>query len=198
MANWKENRSWEYRVALDEAGFCGAAVAASLVRFWTGNKVAQREIIEAAGLTVEEVCREEKDVGGIDPGRLKTAMENLAPSCRVMAKLRSKIGDLKEATDNGYPVIVAWQTTDEDNVAPPPDNEDWGHYSIVVRVSERRVYISDPSGDQEKVRRIKRPFFAKRWWDRNEGVEYQQLMMVMVPKERNLDIPGLNCDILKS
>lgn len=198
MTNRNESGQWEYRVPQNEACFCGPAVAVSLLRFSVGMEVSQEEVIEAAGLTLEEVGRKEKDVGGVSPDRLKRAMEKLAPSVVVLAKLEAGLDDLRTATDAGFPVIVVWQTTDEDNVAPPPDDEDWGHYSIVVEVEDKYVYISDPSGDQEKIREIKKSFFEERWWDRNEGVDYPQLMMVVVLDGKSLNIPGLNCDILKS
>ncbi len=181
MKGLNEDGRWEYRVQLKGASFCGPAVVVSVLRFWGNGQVSQDDVVTAAGLTTEEICREGKDVGGIPPDKMITAIRGLAPDLRVWSKLGATIDDLRQVTEAGYPAIVAWQTTDEDNVVPPPSGEDEGHYSIVTGVDEENVYISDPSSGQEKIRGIKRQFFESRWWDKNEGIEYQKLMIVVEP-----------------
>lgn len=45
------------------------------------------------------------------------------------------IGELKENTDAGYPVIIGWN----------PEGRPWGHASVVFDVTDDEVHIADPN-----------------------------------------------------
>lgn len=75
---------------------------------------------------------------------------------RATLTMPSTIGQLKEWTDAGVPVIIGWN----------PEGRPWSHASVVFDVKEDgSVYVADPNipDPEETVRVVPRKDFYKKW-----------------------------------
>lgn len=71
----------------------------------------------------------------------------------------STIKQLKEWTDRGVPVIIAWN----------PEGRDWSHASVVFDVTDDHdVYVADPNipDPEETVRVVPKGEFYKKWFEK--------------------------------
>ena len=71
----------------------------------------------------------------------------------------SSVPQLKSWTDQGVPVMIAWN----------PEGRDWSHASVVFDVdSEMKVYVADPNipDPEETVRVVSKDEFYKKWFEK--------------------------------
>lgn len=69
------------------------------------------------------------------------------------------VQQLKQWTDAGTPVMIAWN----------PEGRDWSHASVVFDVDDNEiVYIADPNipDPEETVRKIYKKTFYKKWFEK--------------------------------
>lgn len=121
-------------------GFCGPASLKMVLHYWGLNKT-ERELGELSGCTTE--C-------GVEAEGLLRAARKLGFKGRV--KDRANINDLRKyVIDKKMPVIVDWFSTDE------------GHYSVVVNITDDKIYMMDP--ELKKIRSLTLDAFKRVWFD---------------------------------
>lgn len=79
--------------------------------------------------------------------------------CRATLTMPSTVNQLKEWTDRGIPVMIAWN----------PEGRDWSHASVVFDVDEDlNVYIADPNipDPDETVRVVPKTEFYSKWYEK--------------------------------
>lgn len=79
--------------------------------------------------------------------------------CRATLTTPSTVRQLKEWTDRGVPVMIAWN----------PEGRDWSHASVVFDVSEdMQVSVADPNipDPDETVRVLSSAEFYKTWYEK--------------------------------
>lgn len=130
-----------------------------------GTEASQEEITEAAGAaaTIEEQ--------GTRVDQLAQSVKTLAPHLVLYYKDHASIEDIRSLLfDFNLPVGVEWQGIFEDEEEEEGE-EDFGHYSIIIHLDEKRgeLIIVDPYRNYvERDRIISTEEFQKRWWDSNE------------------------------
>lgn len=169
---------------------CGPAVIQMLLSH-LGVEVTQEAVAEAGGATSLI------ELNGMRVDQLALAVQRLAPRVQFWFKDHTTINELVHIV-NEYrtPVGVEWQglfeddddeddedeedddedgevETDESGLAEDAetDDEDYGHYSVVVRAYRRRrqLIIADPYKDYiSQARIIGFDEFDARWYDFNE------------------------------
>lgn len=79
--------------------------------------------------------------------------------CRATLTMPSTVSQLKEWTDKGVPVMIAWN----------PEGRDWSHASVVFDVTEEDgevyVHVADPNipDPEETVRKVTKGEFYSKW-----------------------------------
>lgn len=79
--------------------------------------------------------------------------------CRATLTMPSTVKQLKEWTDKGIPVMIAWN----------PEGRDWSHASVVFHVDEDlNVYVADPNipDPDETVRVVPKTEFYSKWYEK--------------------------------
>jgi len=172
---------------------CGPAVIQMLLSN-LGVEVSQEEVAESGGAT------NLIEVNGMRVEQLARAVQLLAPKVLFYYKDHTSIEELARVVhDYRYPVGVEWQGLFEDEADPQPlkrplerqtgelepasmiptglladsesENNDYGHYSLVVRADRRtrQLIIADPYKDYFSQARIFGfSAFDRRWYDYNE------------------------------
>lgn len=107
-------------------------------------------------------CSEDEvaDVMGVRPMRGATWEDALAAAqhygCRATLTVPATITQIKEWTDAGDPVLIAWN----------PEGREWSHASVVFDVEEdQTVHVADPNipDPEETVRVVSRKDFYGKW-----------------------------------
>ena len=128
---------------------CGPAVLKMVLEFY-GIKKNETELANIAGTT--------KKTGTEIPQVGKT-LEHFG--LKQKTKMNSTYADLQKYLKKGIPVIVGWYTRgkreDPDTVTAD------GHYSIVVGLDEKYIYLQDP--EIGKMRKLKKDDFLIVWLD---------------------------------
>ena len=83
--------------------------------------------------------------------------------CRATLTSPSTLGQVKEWTDRGVPVMIAWN----------PEGREWSHASVVFDVREDpehglMVYVADPNipDPEERVRIVPKKEFYGKWYEK--------------------------------
>lgn len=79
--------------------------------------------------------------------------------CRATLTMPSTVWQLKEWTDRGIPVMIAWN----------PEGREWSHASAVFHVDEDgNVHVADPNipDPDEVVRVVSKGDFYKKWYEK--------------------------------
>lgn len=79
--------------------------------------------------------------------------------CRSTLVVPSTVAQLKEWTDAGNPVMIAWN----------PEGRDWSHASVVFDVDdEDNVYVADPNcpDPDDTVRVVPKKEFYQKWFEK--------------------------------
>ncbi len=135
-------------------GICGPAVLKMILMYYKipdGNK---------SDLELAKIC------GTNDLGTTTTQLFNAIKSfgLRCEEKFNAEFVDIRPALDRGNPVIVDWFTPGRKD-APEGEMPD-GHYSIVVNLDDKNIYLQDP--EIGGMRTIPRNNFYKVWFDFDE------------------------------
>lgn len=129
--------------------FCGPAVIKMVLGFYG---------IEKSEDEVATLSNKDDDLG-IGDKDIKRALEG--EGLKVEIKNFASFDDIQAVLDKKSPVIVSWMTRgrndyDEDEVAD-------GHYSVVVGLDEKYIYLQDP--EVGRVRKITKKNFIRVWFD---------------------------------
>lgn len=128
---------------------CGPASLKMVLNYYNIDKT-EEEMAELCGTT--------KDLGTDDKG-IKQAVEGLGFKLEI--KDNGTFEDIKNWLDKRVPVIVDWFTRGR---ADYDDSETAdGHYSVVVGLDDRYIYIQDP--EIGGLRKMERKDFMKVWFD---------------------------------
>lgn len=121
-------------------GFCGPATLKMVLAYY-GVDRSERALARLAGATREF---------GVDaPGLMRAAR---ALGFRARVRDHATFSDIRRyVIDRKMPVIVDWFSADE------------GHYSVVVHVDRRHIYLQDP--ELGRVRKMRRGDFRRIWFD---------------------------------
>lgn len=79
--------------------------------------------------------------------------------CRATLTVPATVTQLKEWTDKGIPVMIAWN----------PEGREWSHASVVFDVDEEgNVHVADPNipDPEETVRVVPKAEFYKMWYEK--------------------------------
>lgn len=79
--------------------------------------------------------------------------------CRATLTSPATVAQLKEWTDRGIPVMIAWN----------PEGREWSHASVVFDVDEDgNVHVADPNipNPEETVRIVPKGEFYKKWYEK--------------------------------
>ena len=79
--------------------------------------------------------------------------------CRATLTVPATVPQLKEWTDRGIPVMIAWN----------PEGREWSHASVVFHVDdEMNVHVADPNipDPEETVRVVPKGDFYKKWFEK--------------------------------
>lgn len=129
-----------------------------------GVSAGQEEITRAAG--AEETIEEH----GVTVAQLAQACNTLAPHLIFWQKEHTLIADLQRILEEGYPVGVEWQGLFYESEAEERPGNDYGHFSLVLRIDEhaQTITITDPYKDfVDRDRIFPLDTFMRRWWDIN-------------------------------
>lgn len=123
-----------------KSSFCGPA-SLKMVLDYFGIKKSEKELAKLSG------CSKSK---GVEAESLLKAAQKLG--LKGFIKDFSKIKDIKKyVVKKKIPVIVDWFSEDE------------GHYSAVVGIDNKNIYLQDP--ELGKVRKLKIQDFKRIWFD---------------------------------
>jgi predicted double-glycine peptidase len=119
--------------------FCGPA-SLHMVFDYYGIKATEKELAKKALTT----------------SKLGTTAKNMLGAARLYGfktslKDRASFQDIKTNLDKKIPVIVDWFSTDE------------GHYSVVVGLDKKNIYLQDP--ELGHLRTMDRTTFFRVWFD---------------------------------
>lgn len=157
-------KRFSVRIPRQPPGLCGPYTLAAVLRFH-GDRVSFARLVR--------LCRATR-VRGTMPENLAAAAR--ARGFRTRVKRWAELSDLATALRRGLPPMVLWFSADE------------GHYSIVVGLDRRFVWLADP--ELGRVRRMPRDVFRRVWFDfSTSGPEktsrlYPRWMLVIEPKKR--------------
>lgn len=121
------------------SGFCGPA-ALKMVLDYYGIEKSEKELARLSGCTRTKGTRGEN---------LLKASKKLG--LKGFIKDFSEINDIRKYLKEKLPVIVDWFSTDE------------GHYSVVIGIDQKNVYLQDP--ELGHVRTMKIKTFKRVWFD---------------------------------
>jgi len=78
--------------------------------------------------------------------------------CRATLIIPCTLNKVREWTDKGTPVIIAWNL-----------GNDWGHASVIYHVTDSEVEIADPNcpDPEQTVRVLTHAEFYEKWWEKS-------------------------------
>jgi ABC-type bacteriocin/lantibiotic exporter with double-glycine peptidase domain len=130
-------------------GYCGPAVLKMILGYY-GIEKSEEELAELVGAT---------NYNGTDDKSISKVLKKFELNCEV--KNNSNFLDIQKYLDSDIPVIVDWFTRGR---ADYPDSAVAdGHYSIVVGLDDKFIYLQDP--EIGKLRKLARNDFLKVWFD---------------------------------
>ena len=121
-------------------GFCGPASLKMVLEFY-GIKKSEQELARKTGSTRNR---------GTSEARLARTARNFG--LKVHVKENANIGDIRKYIAKNIPIIVDWFSPEEA-----------GHYSVVVGIDKKNIYIADPHFG--KIRKYEIKWFEERWFD---------------------------------
>jgi predicted double-glycine peptidase len=132
---------------------CGVAALQSVLVYFGIEPPAEKAF-------AKEIGTDSKN--GTDPGQITRAARKYGLTTEI--KQHMTLGELESYVRRGIPVMVAYQAwTDKKQVEWKKDWVD-GHYSVVVGMDAKNVYLEDPS-ILGSVGYISRQEFLDRWHD---------------------------------
>lgn len=155
------------------SGFCGPAALVVVLDYF-GVRVTMKKLARETG------CTEEK---GVEGAGLVRAAKRYGMDGWV--KDKAEMADLREwVKRRQVPVIVDWFSVDD------------GHYSVVVDVGRKYVYLMDP--EIGKVRKLPLSTFYRVWFDfpghfmksNNDLILRRMVVVFKAKKKRKRDRDG--------
>ena len=128
---------------------CGPASLKMVLNYYGIDKseqdiVSLTKFIPGVGINSEDICSASESFG------FKTVVKN-----------ESTLNDILEWLQKKVPVIVDWFTRGRSDYSDSEVAD--GHYSVVVGIDEKHVYLQDP--EIGGMRKIARKDFMKVWFD---------------------------------
>ena len=120
-------------------GYCGPA-ALKMVLEYFGIHKSERELARLTGATREK---------GVEASGLVQAARILG--CNTRIKNNATFADIRVYLKRKIPIIVDWFSVDD------------GHYSVVVGMNQRKIYLQDP--EIARVRAMNLLTFKRLWFD---------------------------------
>lgn len=149
--------------------FCGPASLRMVLAYY-GLRVSERKLALLSGAT---------RAGGVEGEGLLAAAKRLGFSGKIIDKASMEM--IRTYIEKNVPVIVSWFSVNE------------GHYSVVVGIDKKYIYLVDP--EYGKIIRFLITNFLKVWFDididkRTLEVEvYVRSMLVVWPRD-NFNAPA--------
>lgn len=141
---------------------CGPA-SLKMVFDYYGYEKSEKDIAEMCGTTNEL---------GTSAEGIQKAVEEMG--LRSEIKDNSSFEDIQKWLDKKVPVIVNWFT--RGRIDYPEENVPDGHYSVVVGLDEKFIYLQDP--EIGKLRKIEKDDFMKVWFDfKGKYIEPNELII---------------------
>jgi uncharacterized protein len=146
---------------------CGPSALKSVLSFF-GHEVTEKEL-------ADDMNTNEKD-GTANDNIVRVAKER---GLKADLHKNMSFNKLKSVVNKKQPVIIAYQAWPEKETEGWEEGWNNGHYSVVVAVDNKDVYLEDPSVKDSKTR-IPHEEFVKRWHDQDaDGEKYEQLGIVL-------------------
>jgi hypothetical protein len=144
---------------------CGPAVIQMLLSN-QGFDVTQEDVAEAGGASTLI------ELNGMRVDQLALAVHRLTPQVTFFYKDHCTINELvRIVSDYRHPAGVEWQGVFGDEPGDETEDDDYGHYSLVIQAERRsrQLIIADPYKDYFSQARIfSFQEFDQRWFDYNE------------------------------
>ncbi len=144
---------------------CGSTSLKSVCWYY-GRRITEKELAQRCGITR----------AGIDHGPLIRGARRVG--ARVFATEDGTVNQLRWFTDQGFPVIVGWWSSDAKSAFDPSwsrverEDYDCGHYSVCFGVGGDRIWLMDPQWRYRNAtwsvvgkRSIPIPAFRRSWYD---------------------------------
>lgn len=144
------------------AGLCGPASLKMILEYY-GISASESAIARAAGASRKK--------GASQEGLIKAAKYF---GLKAFAKEKSSFEDLRRFIEKGKPVIVDWFSGDE------------GHYSVVVGIDKKDIFLMDP--ESAGIKRMSLEKFRRIWFDfpgefiKDPGEIILRLMIAATPQ----------------
>lgn len=130
-------------------GYCGPAVLKMVLRYY-GIEKSEKELAKLASATKS---------GGTDDKAIARVLKKFGLKTKI--KNNGNFPDIKIYLDKNMPVIVDWFTRGRRDY--PDSAVADGHYSIVVGLDRKFIYLQDP--EIGKMRKLARDDFLRVWFD---------------------------------
>src|SRR6185436_19062514 len=111
-------------------GYCGPAVLKMVLEYY-GIERSEKELAQLAGTTKN---------GGTDDKAIARVLKKFGLKTKV--KDKASFSDIKKYLDKDFPVIVDWFTRGRHDY--PDSVVADGHYSIVIGLDKKFIYLQDP------------------------------------------------------
>src|SRR5262245_47551647 len=133
---------------------CGAAALKAVLAYYGKNHLNEMALSRQLRTTPKD---------GTDPADIRRVAQKYGVEAQIKTGL--SLRDLERSYRSGRPVIVAYQAWPEHPKQVDYKN-DWvdGHYSVVIGLDEKNVYLEDPSLRGARGS-IARSAFLERWHD---------------------------------
>lgn len=130
-------------------GYCGPAVLKMILKYY-GIEKFEKEIARLAGT---------KKSGGTDDKAIVRVLKKFGLKAKI--KNNANFSDIKKNLDKEIPVIVDWFTKGRKDY--PESIVADGHYSIVVGLDKKFIYLQDP--EIGRMRKLGKDDFLRVWFD---------------------------------
>lgn len=130
-------------------GYCGPAVLKMVLQYY-GVEQSEKALAKLAGTTKS---------GGTDDKAIVAALKKFGLKPRI--KNNASFSDIEKYLQKDIPVIVDWFTRGRKDY--PDSAVADGHYSIVVGLDEKFIYLQDP--EIGGLRKLARDEFLRVWFD---------------------------------
>ena len=120
-------------------GLCGPASLKMVLEYY-GIEKSEKELTRMCRATANS---------GVEAKPIVEVAKKLG--LKAIIKDNSNLNDLKKLLAKKIPVIVDWFSTDD------------GHYSVVVGLDKKYIYLEDP--ELGRLNKIKREIFYRTWFD---------------------------------
>lgn len=137
-------------------GYCGPACAKMVLDYY-GFEKSEEFIARAIGATHEDGC---------DPWEIVRGMKKLG--FKSFYKKSSSLKEVQEYLNKNIPVIIDWNP------------RGYGHYSVIVAITPKRVYFADPKKD--KIVFFTKAKFLSRWFEFYKKKKVFREIIVIFPK----------------